>query len=144
MKIAQKSLYAIRALLYIAESGRDGARVSVADIADACGIPTPFLHLIFRTLKGGGLVESQRGKGGGYILARSPESITVDDIFSCVEGADALSLVGEDAEAGSEVIAALCRDAGDALRKVFSSSSLADLVVRARALREAESIGYNI
>lgn len=144
MKISQKTIYAIRALLHLAEAGRGGRRFSVGEIAGACEIPVPFLHLIFRTLKSGGLVESQRGKGGGYTLARSPESITVAEIFECVEGVDALSLVSHDTQPPPAVIAELCRDAEVALRAVFSSCSLSDLEARACLLREAASIGYHI
>lgn len=58
----------------------------ISAIAEAQAIPPRFLEVILNQLKGSGLVDSKRGFYGGYILTRSPESITVGEIFSFLLG----------------------------------------------------------
>ena len=56
------------------------------DIAERTGLPQPYLEQILLALKGAGLVRSKRGVGGGYVLARPPEEITLSQIVSAVDG----------------------------------------------------------
>ena len=63
----------------------DGARYGF-DIADRTGLPQPYLEQILLAVKGAGLVRSKRGVGGGYVLARAPEDITLAEIVAAVEG----------------------------------------------------------
>ena len=59
---------------------------AVRDIAERTGLPQPYLEQILLALKGAGLVRSKRGVGGGYVLARPPEEITLSQIVSAVDG----------------------------------------------------------
>jgi Rrf2 family iron-sulfur cluster assembly transcriptional regulator len=59
---------------------------SVRDIAERTGLPQPYLEQILLALKGAGLVRSKRGVGGGYVLARAPEEISLAQIVSAVDG----------------------------------------------------------
>lgn len=144
MKIAQKTLYAIRAMLHLTEAGHTGDRLAVADIAKVCEIPVPFLHLIFRTLKSEGLLHSQRGKGGGYTLARAADSISIAEILLAVEGEAGLSLIPDADPTSPDALACLCQEAESALHKVLVSCSLADLAERERTIRESMAVGFNI
>lgn len=84
MILGTKARYAVMAMVELA--GRDaGVPVSLAEIAGSQEITVPYLEQIFMRLKNGGLVQSVRGPGGGYILARAPEKIRISDI---VEAAD--------------------------------------------------------
>lgn len=60
--------------------------MKIAGIAKRQGIPQKFLELILASLKQGGFVESRRGADGGYLLARSPDTIRVGDVLRFVEG----------------------------------------------------------
>ena len=80
-----KGEYALQAVFDLA-SQRQGEPVKIADIARRQHIPQKFLELILASLKQGGFVESRRGAEGGYLLARSPESINVGDVLRFVEG----------------------------------------------------------
>ena len=53
---------------------------AVRDIAERTGLPQPYLEQILLALKGAGLVRSKRGVGGGYVLARPPDEITLSQI----------------------------------------------------------------
>src|SRR5580692_4804512 len=85
MNISVKGTYALQAIFDLA-SQRAGEPVRIADIARRQKIPQKFLELILAGLKQGGFVESRRGAEGGYLLARSAESITVGEVLRFVEG----------------------------------------------------------
>jgi Rrf2 family transcriptional regulator, cysteine metabolism repressor len=85
MNISVKGQYALHALIDLALQ-KPGEPVKIADIARRQRIPQKFLELILASLKQGGFVESRRGAEGGYLLARSPDSLTVGDVVRFVEG----------------------------------------------------------
>ena len=78
--------YASRALLSLALHDDAQLPTSVRDIAERTGLPQPYLEQILLALKGAGLVRSKRGVGGGYVLARPPEEITLAQIVEALEG----------------------------------------------------------
>ncbi|WP_337996661.1 Rrf2 family transcriptional regulator [Oleispirillum naphthae] len=83
--ISQKTKYALRALLALAES--DGAHpLRIRDIAGSRAIPRKFLEAILLELKAGGLVASFRGKNGGYVLAKPAEEISLADVMRRIDG----------------------------------------------------------
>ena len=84
MEISAKGDYAMRALAVLASSG--GEPMTVAELAEAQGIPSRFLQAILLRLRQRGLLLSHRGADGGYRLARSPEEITVADVLRAVDG----------------------------------------------------------
>src|SRR5271165_693249 len=85
MNISVKGEYALQAIFDLA-SQRPAEPVRIADIARRQSIPQKFLELILAGLKQGGFVESRRGAEGGYLLARSAESISVGEVLRFVEG----------------------------------------------------------
>jgi Rrf2 family protein len=89
MLVSQKAQYALRALLELARQ-RDSGPVKVADIAEAQGIPPQFLTAILGQLRQAGLVESHRGREGGYTLRRSPSRLTVGQVLELVQGPSVL------------------------------------------------------
>src|ERR1700760_4888519 len=85
VKVSTRGDYAARALLSLALHASEGP-TSVRDIAERTGLPQPYLEQILLALKGAGLVRSKRGVGGGYVLARSPEQMTLGEIVAAVDG----------------------------------------------------------
>jgi Rrf2 family protein len=85
MNISVKGEYALHAIFDLALQPA-GAPVKIADIARRQKIPQKFLELILSGLKQGGFVESRRGAEGGYLLARTPDAITVGEVMRYVEG----------------------------------------------------------
>ena len=83
--ISKKGDYAIRGMVYLA-SQAPGRVVLVSEIARAMDIPPLFLAKIFQQFTKLGLVKSFRGSGGGFLLGRSPEEITLCEIVEAVEG----------------------------------------------------------
>src|SRR5947209_6672425 len=92
MNISVKSEYALKALFDLAfqqllnrNNTGNTQPVKIADIARRQRIPQKFLELILAGLKQSGFVDSRRGAEGGYLLARSPDSITVGEVLRSVE-----------------------------------------------------------
>src|SRR5256885_16919070 len=73
--IAQKTRYALRSLLFLAEE-QEGAPVQLGRIAETQRVPPKYLELIMLDLKKAGLVRSARGPKGGYRLARTADQIS--------------------------------------------------------------------
>lgn len=80
-----KAEYALQAILDLASQPR-GEPVKIADIAHRQKIPQKFLELILVGLKQSGFVESRRGAEGGYLLARSEDSIMVGEVIRSMDG----------------------------------------------------------
>lgn len=85
MKISSRGEYGLLALLDIARNS-DSGPVQVYQIAERQGIPKQYLDQLMLALKNARLVASVRGRQGGYVLAKSPSSITLFDIVSALEG----------------------------------------------------------
>lgn len=78
--------YSLKALLMLAERYPGSEPTRVEEIAASQGIPENYLRRLLIELKRGGLVASQKGPSGGYLLARSPARITMADVLEIVEG----------------------------------------------------------
>ena len=87
MKLSTKGRYAMVALadLALAEAKAGAELVSLAEVAKRQDISLPYLEQLFVKLRRAGLVEAVRGPGGGYRLAKSPDSIRVSDVLEAVE-----------------------------------------------------------
>ena len=85
MKISFKADYALKALLDLALHSEDGT-VQVIDIAKRQDIPLKYLSQILAILKGAGFVQSRRGPGGGYWLAKFPDQITLGQVVRLMDG----------------------------------------------------------
>ena len=86
MKLSVKSDYAMCAVLELARAHPSGAVQRVEDIAAHRRIPPNYLVQILIELKSRGLVQSVRGKAGGYRLARPPAEITFGDVLRAIHG----------------------------------------------------------
>jgi Rrf2 family protein len=86
VKLSVKSDYAARAVLVLARHFPENVAMRVEDLAAEEGIPANYLVQILIELKSQNIVKSQRGKEGGYLLARTPGEITLGDILRSVHG----------------------------------------------------------
>jgi Rrf2 family protein len=130
VRVSARSDYAVRALIEVA--GRPGEPVTAEQVSKAQDIPLKFLLGILGDLRRAGLVRSQRGPSGGYLMDLEPADITVADIMRAVDGPLA-SVQGSRPESMSysgsaarlqEVWIALRAS----LRTVLEAVTLADLV----------------
>ena len=84
--LSRKAKYALRALLVLAEHAGAPAPMPISEIADREQISRKFLEAILVELRDIGLLDSQRGRHGGYRLARSPEAITFAEVIRAIDG----------------------------------------------------------
>ena len=85
--LSNTSIYAIRALIYMMDSGTDGP-VSVGEMSEKLKISFHFLTKILQKLTKAGLLESRRGPAGGISFEKSPERIFLADLVRIIEGDD--------------------------------------------------------
>jgi Rrf2 family protein len=86
VKLSVKSDYAARAVLGLARHYPNGSARRVEELAAEQGVPANYLIQILIELKAKQIVKSQRGKEGGYLLARAPAEITLGDILRAIHG----------------------------------------------------------
>jgi Rrf2 family protein len=139
MKMLQKkSKYAIRALLALARNSDQGPML-IADLAAKERIPKKFLELILLELRNKGILQSKKGKGGGYFLGRKPEAISLGEVIRALDGPLApVPCVSHTAyrtcdECEDELtcgIRAVMHDVRDATAAILDRESLADLLHR--------------
>ena len=141
MRVSTRGDYASRALLSLALHTSESGPTSVRDIAERTGLPQPYLEQILLALKGAGLVRSKRGVGGGYVLARPPEEITLSMIVSAVDGPITVGDFGEPHQHGACdhegqcVLLAIWADVSAHMRHHLDSFTLADIAAQARGER---------
>jgi Rrf2 family protein len=87
--LSKKCKYAIHALVFLAERYGEGP-VQIGEIAINQSIPKKFLEAILLELKNARILNSKKGKGGGYYLLRKPEEINLTEVIRLMNGAIAL------------------------------------------------------
>jgi Rrf2 family protein len=83
--ISQKAKYAFKALFRLAEQA-NGRSMQIEEIAASAGVPRRFLEHILLDLKKKGIVESRRGRAGGYVLVKDPGELTIGNVLRAVDG----------------------------------------------------------
>ena len=85
--ISQKTKYAIKALITLAEEqAAGGSSLRIEEIANRSNTPKRFLEHILIDIRNAGVIGSRRGRDGGYTLIKSPESISVSDVLRMIDG----------------------------------------------------------
>ncbi len=90
MRLSRRARYALCGIFDLAYNG-GGQPVRVKEIGARQGIPHRFLEQIFQDLRRGELVAGKRGPGGGYVLTRSAEDISLRQVVEAVEGPEAFA-----------------------------------------------------
>ena len=83
--LSKKSQYAFKALTYLSEKFNEGP-VLISQIASKKKIPIKFLESILLELKKADILDSKKGKGGGYFLKQKPEKVKVSTIIRLING----------------------------------------------------------
>lgn len=85
--ISLKTKYAIKALIVLAEEQRSGGgSLRIEEIAQRSGAPKRFLEHILIEIRKSGLITSRRGRDGGYLMIRVPESVSVGEVLGMMDG----------------------------------------------------------
>jgi Rrf2 family protein len=144
VELSCKSEYAILALMELATYYQSGEPLQIRQIAAQRKIPDRYLEQLLATLRRGGLVKSQRGSKGGYLLAREPWKITIFEVLGCLEGLD-IQTCDEDMKlkiTDNEVIEEVWQEARQAANSVLQKYTLADLCERRDSRRQLDIMYY--
>jgi Rrf2 family protein len=152
--ISRKTKYGLRALLLMAREYGQGP-ILISELAEREAIPKKFLELILLQLKNAGILQSRKGKGGGYALARTPAEISMGRVVRILEGPLApVPCVSETAyrkcdECGDEAtcgIRLVMKQVRDAIADILDHTTLQQVVTRseAAARREMGIVDYQI
>ncbi|WP_165065310.1 RrF2 family transcriptional regulator [Paludisphaera rhizosphaerae] len=132
MKVSAKAEYACLAVLALARQGPNAPPLRIRDISESHGIPERYLVQILLHLKGAGLVVSTRGASGGYQLAKHPESISIREILTAVDGPDDSSRETPTADRrAAQILNRLWDRVREAERAVLDQTTVAALVAQA-------------
>jgi Rrf2 family protein len=151
--LSRKARHALRALYALAAHG-DRGPVLIADLAEQEKLPRKFLEAILLELKNGGILQSKKGKGGGYALARPPERILIGEVIRIIDGPLApIPCVSEKAyvrcaecadeeSCGTRLVMKKVRDA---IADIVDHTTLRDVEEQiAKARRQAPAVAYSI
>ncbi|TAN63366.1 MAG: Rrf2 family transcriptional regulator [Magnetospirillum sp.] len=136
--LSSKAKYGLKAMVYLARSEGQGP-VLIADVAEAERIPKKFLDTILLELKNHGLLQSKKGKGGGYTMARPAARIMVGEIVRILDGPLApVQCVSRTAyrrcddcvDEAACAVRAVMQDVRDAISAILDNTSLADMSAR--------------
>jgi Rrf2 family protein len=144
--LSKKTQYTLRALYSLARTHGQGPTL-IAKVAKEESIPQDFLENILLFLKREGLVESKKGKGGGYSLVPPPDRVTIGSVIRLIEGPLApLPCASEtayrkcdecldDRFCGTRMV---MREVRDATAAILDKTTLADVCRRMDDARSAE------
>lgn len=143
-----KCKYALSALVELATVYASGDPLQSREIARRQNIPDRYLEQVLATLKRGGLVRSQRGVNGGYLLALDPSTVSILNVVQCIDGtkSDRHPPTHDDSpEITIEcmVVYDIWLEAQDAMESILSRYSLKDLIEK-RDIRQHASVMYYI
>lgn len=148
MKISTRGQYGVRFLMDLMAYGQEG-NVTLAQVAKRQSISEKYLWQVVNPLKKEGLIRSVSGPGGGYTLARTPESITLRDILEVLEGDCSLVTLAQEtfsaplpgnARAAQEI----WRELDKKLAQVLSSITLRDVDNKQQAVAQSTPSSYAI
>ena len=138
MRLTHLADYAV-VMMTAAARRVDAVRVSAAELAQDTGVPLPTAQKLMGQLAGAGLLNSVRGAGGGFMLARPVTDISLADIVEAVEGPIAMTMCSGSDEPSECALDAHCRVkphmgiVSNAVRGALGAVSLEQLCAPARA-----------
>ncbi|MEH1908289.1 MAG: Rrf2 family transcriptional regulator [Nostoc sp.] len=144
MELSCKSEYAILALLEMAAHYESGEPLQIRQIAAQQNIPDRYLEQLLATLRRGGIVKSQRGAKGGYLLTREPRKIILFEILECLEGLEVRTCEENvnSKTVDSSVIDEIWQEASRAANSVLQKYTLQDLCEKRDSRRQFDIMYY--
>lgn len=149
MKVPMRATYGIMVAVDLATYAKE-APIQARAIARRHGIPARFLEQILHAMKKAGLVESQRGAQGGYLLTHEPAAMSIADIFEALEGpVFHRSFVGQrtrDRQATKQelLLGDVWEQVQQAERKVLENITVEHLAMRLRTIDAQRNPMYHI
>jgi Rrf2 family protein len=150
--LSKRAKYGLRALIFLAQHQGQGP-IQIGDIAETLNIPKKFLEAILLDLRNDGILQSRKGREGGYFMERSPDTIQLGRVIRFVDGPLAsVSCVSQTAYARCAdcpdektcVIRCVMKEVRDATAKILDGITLDHLVTKAHELGKIPELEYQI
>ena len=129
MKLSTRSRYGLRAMCHLV--ARNGGLTTCSDIASEMDVSKKYLDSILGSLSKAGILDADRGVGGGYRISGNPREITCAQVLAAlgehVDLVPCVSMSGDCAKAGTCATSAVWRAMADASRQVLMQLSVSDL-----------------
>ena len=152
--LSQKTKYALKALMLLADDEKaKKSPTLISSLVERGGMPQKFLEAILLELKNNGVLQSKKGKGGGYALAKSSEDIKIGSIVRVLEGPLALlpcvsqmshRKCDECRDEETCGLRILFKEVRDAMSEILDNTSLAKVQRMEGMARESKSPSYVI
>lgn len=150
LRLSTKGQYGVRAMFEIARGYSQEMPVRIKDISNMQDVSVSYLEQILNTLRKAGLIKSVRGPGGGYMLSRGPDEISISNILKELEGPVAITSCLNPEEGCNRidicVTYLLWRALGEKIDEFLSTITLYDLLnekQRIRLGRKTKTEGRN-
>jgi Rrf2 family cysteine metabolism transcriptional repressor len=148
MKVSTRGRYGLRAMMDLEAHQKEGTPVFLSDIAKRQAISEKYLEQIFAALRTAGLVNSVRGRKGGFLLSTPPSETTASSIINVLEGPCTLVDCVSKPRTCDKSEKCAARDVwsllGEKIDEVLSSFTLEQLVAMQEAKSEKETSMYYI
>ncbi|MBP9855576.1 MAG: Rrf2 family transcriptional regulator [Candidatus Omnitrophica bacterium] len=150
--ISSKTKYGLHALIHLSKKYNQGT-VLIADLAKEEKIPKKFLEAILLDLKNQGILDSKKGKGGGYQLARHPSEIKVGQVMRILDGPLApVPCVSQTAYARCKEcqdehhcgIRLVMKEVRESIAGILDNTSMEDILLKTKNLSSATLMQYHI
>jgi Rrf2 family protein len=130
LKLTKKADYGLMAMKHLAERAHKGA-CSAKDVADAYGIPQEALAKILQRLVKAGLLQSQHGANGGYMLARAANKISAFEVIRAIDGplfiTSCITVRGECGQSGRCTIREPLRRVNESIEQVLRRITISEM-----------------
>ena len=150
--LSKRAKYGIRALVHLGQLQGEGP-IQIRDISEKLSIPRKFLEAILLDLRNEGILQSRKGKEGGYLMERSPDTITLGRVIRLLDGPLAVvPCVSQTAYARCDdcpdekqcVIRWVMKDVRDSTAKILDQITLDQLVKKANQFGDLAGLEYQI
>jgi len=144
MILSARAEHAVQAMLELALD-TDGGLVPLSEISERQDISVSYLEQLFALLRREGLVHARRGPGGGYVLSRPADEISVTDVIEAIDGpiSSLMNLSKESSGVnGQASLYEMLDEIRGIVTEIVNRRTIADLIDRNRELEEAQSGGY--
>ncbi|MEK6581206.1 MAG: Rrf2 family transcriptional regulator [Nitrospirota bacterium] len=142
LRLSTKGQYGVRAMFEIA-NGYPDKPVTIKEISEKQAVSVAYLEQILNKLRNGGLIKSIKGPGGGYILSKKPENISISAILKELEGPVAITSCQTEEgciRVDGCVTYALWKSLGEKIEGFLDTVSLKDLITGALFERTTRKI----
>jgi len=150
--LSKRAKYGLRALVYLAQHRGEGL-FQIGDISERLNIPRKFLEAILLDLRNEGILQSRKGREGGYFMERSPDTIPLGRIIRYIDGPlasvpcvsqTAYSRCDDCPSENTCVIRCVMKEVRDATAKILDATTLDQLVTKAEELNAIPELEYQI